>query len=264
MYFVFGKGMFGCKQSHFSAEDRLKHLLISIFQHHNISKDIYLPHIEKWIARANMKQYQDGVINQIFIPKNKVKDFVYISYPAGYNIQKDTNNIHDFLEKHKQKRYSNDFDIQANDQVRIISGAIQPTSDIKVFQYTTIPQDQQDSFVKLVTESVDDIFNKQCAIAWKKNLAATLATSLIVTGKLLFNLCTSYFGIKNSLFLANSTIAIASPFVGIGIPVIPVIAAINCFMNNNRNHALFGPEINKRFLEYASPDLQTILAESFY
>lgn len=127
-----------------------------IFQGAGISPETYELYIPTLIYNAPVTK--EGIINQIFLPKERIQDFLYMSTPGGFlDLEKDEK-IHNVFSTYQKDRLSPRFEIDKNIQGRLIAGTLFD-HDVKIFRYTLIPIHDQENYVLLVKEIVKQILN---------------------------------------------------------------------------------------------------------
>lgn len=154
--FLDGKGVVeGHKSSDNEAYiETFKSYLRQVFQSAGIHPEAY----EKYLTALiyNTPITPEGIINQIFVPKSRIKEFLYISLPGGFlNVVSDELIDHQF-ETFQQERLSSDFDIHFNLQGRLIAGKLFD-KDVEIFRYTLIPIKDQEIYSQFVQEVIEAI-----------------------------------------------------------------------------------------------------------
>lgn len=103
----------------------------------------------------NAPQTPEGIISQIFIPKQRIREFAYVSLPCGFYDAKSSNEIDktisDFQLDRMQETYSYE-----NLQFRLLAGKLFD-DEVRIFRYSLIPIEEQNAYRKLVLEVLKKI-----------------------------------------------------------------------------------------------------------
>lgn len=136
-----------------SAGECFKSHLFELFGSAGITKEQITPYIGALIAKAPVMN--EGIINQIFIPKKRIKEFAYVSFSAGFlnaELNQDIDaTIAAFQSDRMQEDPSND-----NLQFRVLAGKLFD-DDVLIFRYSLISEKDQKDYQKLVSDVLDKI-----------------------------------------------------------------------------------------------------------
>lgn len=105
---------------------------------------------------TNAPSSNEGIILQIFIPKNYMTEIAYVSFGGGFVKRKKTKNLQKYFFRHEQKRDAKDFDTEKNDQVRILAGGLDPEK-VKIFRYSTIDEAAIQAYQELVRSKLTSL-----------------------------------------------------------------------------------------------------------
>lgn len=132
--YVFATKKGVCQESSY---DSIFDLLMEVFH----SEKKFTPSVKNALYALIKKApiSKEGVIMQIFVPKNEVSNVVYIANTGGFVRQNETRNIHKHIELFQRKRESVHFDAKSTDQVRILGGALSPDK-AKIYRYSTVDE----------------------------------------------------------------------------------------------------------------------------
>ncbi len=134
--------------------EKLKSHLIEMFDHAGLSRASYAPYLDGLIQVA--PKTQQGIITQIFLPKNHIEDFLYIAFPFGLLNSIEDEIIHQVFATFQSNRLKPNFNINKNLQVRIIAGSLF-NDEVKIFRHTLIPQTEQDAYLQYVENTIEQI-----------------------------------------------------------------------------------------------------------
>lgn len=134
---------------------RIKDIFKEAFELLQLSDEIKDSFIERLIAKAPLTPL--GIINQIFLPKENVKDFLYLSYPFGF-YHPYNSDFERVLEDFHNNRLQEDFRIFRSFQARIVVGSLFLDERVKIFRHTLISEEEQKEYEHFVKEVFDEIF----------------------------------------------------------------------------------------------------------
>ena len=137
-----------------SLEERFKSHLEELFNSIGLSPAKFNPFIEEVMARA--PNPYEGIVNQIFIPKDRVREFLYISYPMGFVNHELNSKLDQAFADFQIDRFSDDCQ-NDNLQVRILAGKLFD-EDVHIFRYSLIPLNEQLTFEQFVSEELDKLY----------------------------------------------------------------------------------------------------------
>lgn len=125
-----------------------------LFQNAGIAPEIYEQYIPTLIYNAPITK--EGIVDQIFLPKERVQEFLYMSTPGGFLDLMQDEKIHEIFASFQSDRLRPSFKIDKNIQVRLIAGTLF-NQDVKIFRHTLIPKEEQKNYILLVQEIVKQI-----------------------------------------------------------------------------------------------------------
>lgn len=137
---------------------KFTNILEEMFKTAGLSPEAYKPYIEKLVMAAPTTR--EGIINQIFLPKDNIHDFLYMSHSGGFFYQENDANIHEVFALYQQERLGTEFQIDSNLQARILAGTLF-NEEVKIYRYTLIPQHEQEAYIQLVDEVLNEIFEQE-------------------------------------------------------------------------------------------------------
>lgn len=157
--FLNGKGIsqFSTSKNPEDYLKRLHNILKKLFEDAHISQSAYEPYLKKLIDNAPKTKM--GIISQIFIPKDKIKNHIYMSYPGGLYRPDWNQHISEFLNDFQKSRQANNFNIKKNIQARLVAGSLFP-SDIKIYRYTLIPKEERVRYKKFVLPILKEVLER--------------------------------------------------------------------------------------------------------
>jgi hypothetical protein len=157
--FIKGRGVVeGCiGQSDAEYKSKFVAHIEEIFHSAGIKQEAYKPYLESLVQAAPMTK--EGIINQIFLPKEKMKDFLYLSMSAGYLHDAKDEKIHEVIAAFQEERLRDDFPIDRNFQARVIVGSLF-NEEVKIFRHTLIPQEEQEAYQSFVETTIDHIIRE--------------------------------------------------------------------------------------------------------
>lgn len=101
---------------------------------------------------------KEGILMQIFVPKDFMKDLGYVSFGGGFVKKVETDSIEIYFSDHEAKRDSIDFNTMENDQVRLLVGNLDPTK-VKIFRYSMVDDEVIKAFEEFVAFSIKEFLN---------------------------------------------------------------------------------------------------------
>lgn len=96
-----------------------------------------------------------GIINQIFIPKEEVAKYMYISLSGGFLHPIYDSNFEGSYNEFQNNRQEESFRTFRNFQARVIAGALFENPRVKILRYTCIPEDAEKQYEAIVREAID-------------------------------------------------------------------------------------------------------------
>ena len=101
-----------------------------------------------------------GIVTQIFLPRETLSDFLYMSFGAGFLHPYYDANLNESINAFQSDRQQDCFRTFRNFQGRIIAGSLTEDADVKIFCHTLIPEEQQRQYEQVVRESLDELLGK--------------------------------------------------------------------------------------------------------
>ncbi len=155
--FLSGKGIsqwFNTKEESLYHETFIQNVS-AIFDNAGINQKQYQPYLESLINAS--PRTNEGIINQIFIPRENISNYLYVATPGGFfNVERNID-IDQTIEDFQKMRFTN-FILKKNFQVRIIAGSLFD-EDVTIYRYTLIPKNEQKSYRKFVKDTIHRILN---------------------------------------------------------------------------------------------------------
>jgi hypothetical protein len=111
--------------------------------------------IEKLIEKA--PRTNCGIINQIFLPKENVSHFLYLSFGGGFLHSIYDSNFEDSYGEFQANRQEESFRTFRNFQARIIAGSLFEDPKVKIIRYTLIPEETQRQYELFVRDVIDEL-----------------------------------------------------------------------------------------------------------
>jgi len=130
-----------------------------LFESAGLPQLAYEPYLEKLINAA--PRTEQGIINQIFLPKENIERYLYFSMSGGLLHPEQNRNIHATIQKFQQDRVSPSFDSKKNVQVRILAGSLFEEA-VEIYRYSLIPKQARKAYEQFVEEVLQAIL---CAIS---------------------------------------------------------------------------------------------------
>lgn len=157
--FLFGKGFSEwsiCKEEEAYRAKFVQHV-IEIFDSAGIEGRIYQPYLERLLE--DIPKTEEGIINQIFLPKSTIEKYIYVSLPLGFVDTSAMSNIKGFFDDFLLHAQQGDFDGQINIQARVLAAALFDP-EVRIFRYTLIPEVEQESYRHKVKDILDELFEE--------------------------------------------------------------------------------------------------------
>jgi hypothetical protein len=159
--FITGSGMSSDKEKDNFIYDKLMPFAGSV----NMSEESFKALLEDLVSRCPFSR--EGILMQIFIPKEKAKEMMFVALAGGFLAdQQYLNLIHDgyaatsgsedlekFYNYFEYIRLTENFDIDENYQLRLLADCLR-SDETKIFRYTTIPQEQLDTYQDYIRTSL--------------------------------------------------------------------------------------------------------------
>lgn len=133
---------------------KLTNHLSEIFDHAGLLRASYEPYLQHLIEAA--PKTSRGIINQIFLPKEHIEDFLYIAFPFGLLNSAHDEIVHQVFTSFQTDRLKPNFNMNKNLQVRVIAGKLFD-DQVNIFRYTLIPQNEQEAYLQYVKSVIDQI-----------------------------------------------------------------------------------------------------------
>lgn len=160
----------------------IKPLLIKLFNHFGFN----INYLDQLLALTTLITTQEGNLLQIFTPKNKVDDYVYVSqdygtpirYPIEHTIFDHAKSRHIKISPILDLYTKNPTLIREFDrlQARILlsqDGILNPDSGVKIFRYTTIPETNMVHYKKQLRELVSKMMSQWLETNANHSIAST-------------------------------------------------------------------------------------------
>jgi|694.fasta_scaffold19462_9 hypothetical protein len=130
-------------------------ILYELFDSLSIPREKLTACLEELIKKAPLSRF--GIINQIFIPKENITDFMYLSFGGGflhsiYDSKFETSYI-----EFQNNRQEGSFRTFRNFQARVIAGSLFENPQVKIFRYTLIPKETERQYEAIVRDSIDEL-----------------------------------------------------------------------------------------------------------
>lgn len=157
--FIFGKGI--SEWSNSKQEDvynaKFVQHIAELFESVGITQSAYEPYINELVDSA--PKTNEGIINQIFFPKENIGNYLYFSISGGFLHPEQNTEIHATIAKFQESCLNSDFDAKKNIQTRVLVGSLFDRN-VTIYRYTLIPEQEQENYKKLVKEIIKNIFNE--------------------------------------------------------------------------------------------------------
>lgn len=149
--FVFAQGAGMSKQG----DEELLKYIVEAFSLEHVNTEQLENRLKTLIEKA--PRSREGMILQIFVPKDEAENIFYVAYGGGILKQDETANKEVYFIEHEMKRDNLDFESEKNDQVRLLAGNLTPLN-VKIFRYTTISQQEIEAYEELVRTELSALF----------------------------------------------------------------------------------------------------------
>lgn len=151
--FVFASGSGMSQRGEFKS---LAKFLIDAFAAEEIHSEQVEEVINELFEKAPLSK--EGIVLQIFIPKEEMYSLAYVSYGGGFLKREETSDFEYYFISHEMKRDSAGFIPNDNDQVRVLAGGLDP-STIKIFRYSTVSDDRIKAYEELVRQKLQNLLD---------------------------------------------------------------------------------------------------------
>lgn len=138
-------------------EKRVSKIFYEIFDSLSFPQEKPSICIENLIKRA--PRSSRGIINQIFLPKKNISNFLYLSFGGGWLHPIYDPNFEESYNEFQNNRKGGSFRTFRNFQARIIAGSLFDDPQVKIFRYTLIPKKEQRQYEALVRDEIDKLFH---------------------------------------------------------------------------------------------------------
>lgn len=136
----------------FYAKLDIKPFLRELFNKFLIPQDQYEPILDELITKAPLSPV--GIVNQIFIPKELAKEYVYISLPGGFRYRRAFEVSYD---EFQTSRLLEDFRTHRNVQGRLLFGCLVNDPKVKIFRHTLISEVEQRAYEQFVADKIEQM-----------------------------------------------------------------------------------------------------------
>lgn len=137
--FIRGRGMAGEEW----VPEKIPQLITEVAKSEGIEDSDLEKKLIELITKA--PKTTEGILMQIFIPKNLAHNMMYIAWGGGFLDEKSSENIDKYYTELEQLRESADFSIRTPSQVRLLAGALNP-QEVIIKRYTLIGSDELADF----------------------------------------------------------------------------------------------------------------------
>ncbi|MBA3236903.1 MAG: hypothetical protein H0T62_00950 [Parachlamydiaceae bacterium] len=138
-------------------EKRVSKIFYELFDFLSFPREKLSICIENLIKRA--PHTSRGIINQIFLPKKNIVNFLYLSFGGGWRHPIYDSNFEESYSEFQHNRKGGSFRTFRNFQARIIAGSLFDDPQVKIFRYTLIPQEEQKQYEAIVRDEIDKLFH---------------------------------------------------------------------------------------------------------
>jgi hypothetical protein len=139
-----------------SSSFTLNQMVYELFHSFSLPSEKVKACMDELIEKAPRTKY--GIINQIFLPKDNISQFLYLSFGGGFLHSVYDSKFEESLHEFQVNRQEEDFRTFRNFQARIIAGSLLCDPRVKILRYTLIPDDQQRAYELIVREALDNLF----------------------------------------------------------------------------------------------------------
>jgi hypothetical protein len=131
----------------------VKPFLRNLFDSCHIPVEAYEPYLDELASRAPKSHV--GILHQIFIPKEKAQDYMFIATAGGYIDDFESFETH--YAKFQQSRLQDDFRTFRNFQARVIVGCLFNDPDVKIISHNLFSEEDKLSYERFVEETIEKI-----------------------------------------------------------------------------------------------------------
>lgn len=135
---------------------KINSILYELFESYSLPQEKLEICIEKLIKKAPRTDL--GIINQIFLPKENVANFLYLSFGGGFLHNIYDSNFEESYSEFQNNRMESSFRTFRNFQARIIAGSLFEDPKVKIIRYTLISEETQRQYEVIVREAIDELF----------------------------------------------------------------------------------------------------------
>lgn len=111
--------------------------------------------LEKLIDKAPRSKF--GIINQIFIPKENIKKYMYLSFGGGFLHSIYDSKFEESYSEFQNNRQEECFRTFRNFQARIIAGSLFENPQVKILRYALIPKETETQYEAIVRDAIDEL-----------------------------------------------------------------------------------------------------------
>lgn len=134
----------------------LNQMVCDLFKSFSLPSEKVKACMDELIEKAPRSKY--GIINQIFLPKDNISQFLYLSFGGGFLHSIYDSKFEESFHEFQLNRQEESFRTFRNFQARIIAGSLLRDPRVKILRYTLIPDDQQRAYETTVRDALDNLF----------------------------------------------------------------------------------------------------------
>jgi|688.fasta_scaffold204452_2 hypothetical protein len=154
--FLFGKGIseWSSTREEDAYSKKFERHLEELFECMGLARDSYAPFLSLLISAA--PRTEEGIINQIFLPKENIQSHLYFAKSGGFFHPKQNRDVHETIKQFHHERLTSNLDMKKNLQARILTGSLS-NRGVKIYRYTLIPEQEQEAYKNLVDQVIQKI-----------------------------------------------------------------------------------------------------------
>lgn len=130
-------------------------ILKELFDPLSLPKEKLTECLEKLIEKAPRSKF--GIINQIFIPKENITKYIYLSFAGGFLHSIYDSKFEESYSEFQNNRQEESFRTFKNFQARVIAGSLFENPQIKILRYALIPKEAEMQYESIVREAIDEL-----------------------------------------------------------------------------------------------------------
>ena len=136
-------------------KQKFTRILNELFDSLPLPKEKLAECLEKLIEKAPRSRF--GIINQIFIPKENITKYMYLSFGGGFLHSVYDSKFEESYIEFQNNRQEESFRTFRNFQARVIVGSLFENPQVKILRYTLIPKETEIQYEAIVRDAIDEL-----------------------------------------------------------------------------------------------------------